>query len=667
MSFLSIEPQSRVVLESHSDRLLDQFDTQLKIIADRYLDFFRERRRIEATYIESLRKLHHKAKSVDASIDQHAEPTTMRAAWEHMRDNLERGVVEADTQQTFVDILDNDVIKPLTALKGSKAETRKRIEEDLKISAAKYADHAEITIAKLQRAYLRKYHPRIGKGSAASHGGGKADLWEPETTKSEEVFDDKLRGAVRRLNIFRSMRTENLSDGYDCLEGLVFMPTVKDILVNYMGGKITVCGNYHNLEICTKAKVEKALAGTDTSDLRASFRQSLAFSIPPPTLYRIHRPGAYSELIFGVPLVDVAMKEDNVPKVMRLCIEEVEKRGLDTKKIYSVGHPCNAEILQLRRRFERERAFSLSSVDDIHSVAMLLLLYIWELPEPLFSLSMEDYRSYRQKRAGHARDDFSLLRSKIRELHPVHKATLGALFRHLLFVASHSEKNATTLEALSFQFRYAVLRGDAVIQDEVHGLVLEDLIRNAYALFDGRPRSSPYPPVSSSDAENTTFAYTQGSMLMSPELSEPAEDQDIYFSAKHRPRHISGASTSTQLYFSSFPSDPAMEGRTTPSSTYLSPLLFSSSNPLTETTDTTTQEHATPEANLTDTKALPNRTQPEVGLPPGRSVAEWRLQVSQSDPSALTTPQSPSESVVSGTITSHLSSATSLQSGIFSP
>jgi hypothetical protein len=43
MSFLSVEPQSRVLLESHSNSLLAQLDTQLGIIANRYLAFFEER------------------------------------------------------------------------------------------------------------------------------------------------------------------------------------------------------------------------------------------------------------------------------------------------------------------------------------------------------------------------------------------------------------------------------------------------------------------------------------------------------------------------------------------------------------------------------------------------------------------------------------------------
>ncbi len=87
----------------------------------------------------------------------------------------------------------------------------------------------------------------------------------------------------------------------------------------------------------TKAEIEKASARTDAFDLRASFRLALSFSIPPLTLYHINRPGAYLDVIFGVPLVDLETNEDNVPKVMRMCIEEVEKRGLDTNNIYSVS------------------------------------------------------------------------------------------------------------------------------------------------------------------------------------------------------------------------------------------------------------------------------------------------------------------------------------------
>ena len=100
----------------------------------------------------------------------------------------------------------------------------------------------------------------------------------------------------------------------------------------------TTSGKYHNLAMSTEASVKSALARRDVSDLRASFRQALSFSIPPVTLYRnYNRVGPYSELIFGVPLVDLETTQDHVPKVMIMCINEVEKRGLKTKNMYLVS------------------------------------------------------------------------------------------------------------------------------------------------------------------------------------------------------------------------------------------------------------------------------------------------------------------------------------------
>ena len=84
--------------------------------------------------VDSLRKLHQKATIIDASFDPRVEPTTTRAAWSEVRDNLASGThlhflhfhsrltteAEANAQQAFVDILDNDVIKPLVLLKASE-------------------------------------------------------------------------------------------------------------------------------------------------------------------------------------------------------------------------------------------------------------------------------------------------------------------------------------------------------------------------------------------------------------------------------------------------------------------------------------------------------------------------------------------------------------------
>ena len=94
---------------------------------------------------------------------------------------------------------------------------------------------------------------------------------------------------------------------------------------------------HDNVAMSTRVEVGKALDGAEKSILRVSFRRALRISIPPVTVYRNYHPGAPSDSIFGVPLVDVTTDQDNIPKVIRMCIEEVEKRGLNTKKIYSVS------------------------------------------------------------------------------------------------------------------------------------------------------------------------------------------------------------------------------------------------------------------------------------------------------------------------------------------
>ena len=118
--------------------------------------------------------------------------------------------------------------------------------------------------------------------------------------------------------------------------------TRPEIVENFDLACSTASTNYNHLAISTGVEVKNALGDTSEDDLRASFRRALSFSIPPPTFYRNYCPSAHSELglTFGVPLVDVETGQDNIPKVMRSCIEEVEKRGLDTKRIYSVSLPC---------------------------------------------------------------------------------------------------------------------------------------------------------------------------------------------------------------------------------------------------------------------------------------------------------------------------------------
>ncbi|KAI9448583.1 hypothetical protein H4582DRAFT_100109 [Lactarius indigo] len=263
-------------------------------------------------------------------------------------------------------------------------------------------------------------------------------------------------------------------------------------------------------------------------------------------------------------------------------------------------------------------------------------------------LSLQEYRNYGENRARYIKNNFSELRSKIRELHPVHGASLEALLRHLLRVSSHSDENAMAVEALAAQFCYTVLRGNQILQDGVHvkTLVMADLIKNAHILFDERP-SLP-SPVPSSDVIEATPTHTYGSLFLSPEFPQTVDSV-----SQHRPVLFGGTPTFTRSSLSSLPPDPTMGTRLTPSPTPLLGPLLGLPNPqsLAEGVETTAQE--------------------VVSVPPPTSVAAWRLRQSQlpPQPDVVTMPRSPPESVLSSTSEFPLSSATSLRTRIggFSP
>ncbi|KAI0307495.1 hypothetical protein B0F90DRAFT_1674209 [Multifurca ochricompacta] len=631
---MSTEPQYRASLDGPSGGLVTQFDLHLRIIADRYLGFFLERRRIEEVYIDSLWRLHHKAKAIDSFFDSRTEPSTTRVAWNEIRDNVER---ETQARQAFLNTLTSDIINPLTVLKESQDRTRKRIKEDLKGSALAHADYAENTLPKLKRAYLKKCQefedhrlasasspsavgqfPSAPEGSTvpssrsnpnlpsksyiaspqplrpldrkpsggaprnrspststafsdlAQHGDdigvnrihtqtdfpltGKKQLNQLITLldkeggirgsnrnadnalrsvrakREAEDADKDYRRAVHWLETLRIRRVKILEGGYNSLERFVFEGTdiVKKVLVTYADTMIATYTTQNYLATHARSAVEKVSAETDTSILAASLHRSFTLSIPPPTLYYNYHVGECQDLIFGVTLVDYATarsSENDVPKTLRICIDEIDKRGLDAEGIYRVSGR-HANVQELQHKLERsERAFSFNSyTDDIYSVASFLK----ELPEPLFRFPLQDRIQHSEDMADHAANDFVLLRSKIRRLPPVHRTSLKALVEHLSRVASHADKNKMDPKNLAIVFSPVVFGEDEIPQGDLLSVqptkdsVMENLIENAYTLFDERlpPSSPPLPPAPGGEPVPATSYGSSHTKVTLPQSGE---------------------------------------------------------------------------------------------------------------------------------------------------
>ena len=85
----------------------------------------------------------------------------------------------------------------------------------------------------------------------------------------------------------------------------------------------------------------------DSQRLKQATATQLEASIPKPILYHNFHMGESKHLIMGISLVDYAsargLKDNAVPRVVELCIREVEARGLNAEGIYRVSY-CDLSV-----------------------------------------------------------------------------------------------------------------------------------------------------------------------------------------------------------------------------------------------------------------------------------------------------------------------------------
>lgn len=161
---------------------------------------------------------------------------------------------------------------------------------------------------------------------------------------------------------------------------------------------------------------------------------------------------------FGVDLTTLTMASNNpVPLVVVLCVNEIEKRGLDCEGIYRVSG-SHEEIEKLRAQFDGEGFCDLSrsKVEDINSVAGLLKLFLRMLPQPLItdSVHRELIEAVKWK---YETDKLSSFKKSLRQLPTAHQSTLRLLLNHLSMVADKFQKNKMDAENLARVFTPTIM------------------------------------------------------------------------------------------------------------------------------------------------------------------------------------------------------------------
>ena len=91
--------------------------------------------------------------------------------------------------------------------------------------------------------------------------------------------------------------------------------------------------------------VEKIAPQRDSAAIAANIPRILSSLTPRPVYYYNFNVGECKDLIFGVSLVDYAtargLAEGEIPKIVRICIEDIDRRGLEAEGIYRVSRTCD--------------------------------------------------------------------------------------------------------------------------------------------------------------------------------------------------------------------------------------------------------------------------------------------------------------------------------------
>ncbi|CED84616.1 Chimaerin and related Rho GTPase activating proteins [Phaffia rhodozyma] len=165
--------------------------------------------------------------------------------------------------------------------------------------------------------------------------------------------------------------------------------------------------------------------------------------------------------IFGFDLTEAMLRDgDEVPKILVMCTEAIESKGLTSVGIYRLSG-MTSSVQKLKSAFDRDvDLVDLENDDayaDINVVSSALKLWFRELPDPLFTYSL--YSNFMEAakiendRLRHIR-----LHEQVNELPDASYAALKFFMAHLHKVRSHEKVNQMSASNLAIVFGPTLFR-----------------------------------------------------------------------------------------------------------------------------------------------------------------------------------------------------------------
>ncbi|XP_035004267.2 active breakpoint cluster region-related protein isoform X3 [Hippoglossus stenolepis] len=234
---------------------------------------------------------------------------------------------------------------------------------------------------------------------------------------------------------------------------------------------------------------------------RVEVTVSLRYSphpLEPPSSTAPHLP------IFCVPIETVAQQEGAlVPRLVRCCVEEVERRGLAEVGIYRISGSAS-EINTLKAAFDsnlREAVTRLRSI-EVNVVSGVLKLYLRELPESLIPTEL----FHTLARTLDIQDMNSRLVSMLSLLQScpdTKRCTFLYLMHHLQRVSERQHVNKMSLLNLATVFGPSLLRPPVAVNIS-HQVVVQVQVVHCYLQCNNLPEAQVSVPHDPEDDDETT-------------------------------------------------------------------------------------------------------------------------------------------------------------------
>ncbi|XP_034088860.1 active breakpoint cluster region-related protein isoform X1 [Gymnodraco acuticeps] len=215
--------------------------------------------------------------------------------------------------------------------------------------------------------------------------------------------------------------------------------------------------------------------------------------------------------VFGVKINVVTKRErSKVPYIVRQCIEEVEKRGIDEVGIYRIsGVATDIQALKLVFDTNTKDILVMLSDMDINAIAGTLKLYFRELPEPLLT-----DRLYPAFMEGIALSDpaakENCMMHLLRSLPDPNLMTFLPLLDHLKRVAEKEPINKMSLHNLATVFGPTLLRpSESEIAKAQHITSASDIwSHDVMAQVQVLLYYLQHPPISFAELKRNTLYYS---------------------------------------------------------------------------------------------------------------------------------------------------------------